>query len=155
MSVGIIVAPMMLLPAFFRHVGSPINAWFGTFAGRTHAFIFTTISATRRLQSEAGLAGNSERPDSIEIGFYSQDSPSKDIAIASIARDWGCFRSSELECTMEEISRLPRDDAHRMSISSNAETATSILAGEPEAIQLSENRLAYRDRIFYRQGEWL
>ncbi len=58
MSVGIIVGSMLLLPAFFRHVGSPVNAWFGTFAGRTHAVIFTTIFVTRRPQSDVGNRGD-------------------------------------------------------------------------------------------------
>lgn len=58
MSVGIIVGSMLQLPAFFRHIGSPINAWLGTFAGRTHAVNFTTKFATRRPVSEIHLSRN-------------------------------------------------------------------------------------------------
>lgn len=58
MSVGIVVGSLVL-PAFFRHAGNPINAWLRTFARRKNAVTPTTMVATRMAVSEVDLSRDS------------------------------------------------------------------------------------------------
>ncbi len=69
MSIGIIVGSMLQLPAFFRHVARPTNAWFGSFSRRTRAVNSTTYLAFRRPVSEVSLSQGSEHSVPVHTGL--------------------------------------------------------------------------------------
>jgi hypothetical protein len=76
MSVGIVVGSLVL-PAFFRHAGNPINAWLRTFARRKNAVTPTTIVATRMAVSEDDLFRDSEHLEYVQAELKDEDKISR------------------------------------------------------------------------------
>ncbi len=72
MSVGIVVGSLVL-PAFFRHAGNPIDAWLKTFARRKNAVTPTTIVATRMAVSEVDLSRDSGNLGYVQAELKDED----------------------------------------------------------------------------------
>ncbi len=72
MSVAIVVGSLVL-PAFFRHAGNPINAWLKTFAKRKNAVTPTTIVASRMAVSEVDLSRDSGHLGYVQAELTDED----------------------------------------------------------------------------------
>jgi hypothetical protein len=76
---------MLQLPAFFRHIGSPINPWLRTFARRKNAVTPTTIVATRMPVSEVDLSRDSEQFGYVQAELKDEDKTPEKPAIELIS----------------------------------------------------------------------